>query len=67
MIFDQFFQWPCDKIDHGNEGATITVREGSCSGGLEDAIEAPQPCIGIGRSPSPKDEEDVPFKGGQGH
>ena len=66
MEFDQFFQWCGDEIDHGDEGKGVAVAMRSCPGGLEDAIEAFQPCIGIGRGPSPQDERGMSLQGGQG-
>ena len=37
-----------DHIDHGGEGLGVAVSTGTCSGGLEKAVQAFHPGIGIG-------------------
>src|SRR5512147_3285434 len=44
-----------DEVDHGREGCSVAVAASACSGGLEQAVEAFEAGVAVGRGPALQD------------
>jgi len=52
--FDEFGKWCCDQVNDSDECRGFSIASGSCAGGFEDAVQAFETSVGVGRSPALK-------------